>query len=249
MGESFELPLGVVHNGNVTKDIVLTPMTAKIRRLIANRANQKNPANGLTDVLGHCCESIAGRPPAPQLINALTVGDRDFMLLMLRKISLGDIIKAKMTCVSCQEDLAFDIGIDDIRIRRLELGKNFELDGDYPVVKIESDELGLKVTMRLPTGFDQGAISGQVKTDPIGASYAMYARLIKKWERNGKIDETARTVDFIDNLPLRDIEWLEEAVRKASPGPEWQVSLTCEVCGKRTPLDLSDTDFLFKTPR
>jgi hypothetical protein len=249
MGEIFQLPLGVVHNGDVSRDVVLKPMTAKTRRLMAAKSTQKNPSAGLTNLLGQCCESIANAPPSPQMINSLTIGDRDFMLLMLRKMSVGDILKAEMSCPRCQEQISFDLPIDDIRINVLEKDKDYVIEGTNAFTTLKNDELGTEVMLRFPTGFDQSTISQQAKTDPVGASYALYVRLIKSWFVNGEPVENPNTMDFIDDLPLKEIEWLENAFRKAMPGPDWMVNLTCELCSKETLLDLSDTDFLFRTPR
>lgn len=249
MSQSFELPLGVIHNGGVDKTCVLKPMTAKTRRLIANKANQRNPVAGITDLLVQCCEQLGTSPATPQIANSLTVGDRDFMLLMLRVISLGNILKAQTTCARCGEDLSFDLPLDQIKIVRPVLDKDFRIEGGFAYTTVESPELGIKVEMRYPTGHDQSAISNQLKTDPVGATYSLYARLLRVWEKNGKLIENPNSLEFIDDLPLAEIEWLEQAIMKASPGPEWRVNLNCEVCHKQTPLDLSDTDFLFKTPR
>ena len=249
MGEQFELPLGVIRDGEVHKDVVLTPMTAKIRRLLTTKESQKNPSVGISKLILSCCESIGGLTPSIQLISGLTTGDRDFILLRLRMISLGDDVTAQMTCPRCSDELTFDFNLPKIEIMRLTKDKDFEIEDNVPIVTLTNDDLGLVVRMRLPTGYDQEAISKQVTKDPVGAGYRLYTRLIQTWTKSGQDEINPNSIDFIDNLPLPEIDWLEMASRKAMPGPNWLVHMTCDVCSKSTLLDLSDSDFLFKTPR
>lgn len=249
MGEEFELPLGVIQGGSANRSIILNPMTAGIRRKLLSRSNQKNPSAGMTTMMCECCESLGGAAPSPQLFNSLTVGDRDYVLLMIRKISLGNILSAQLTCPRCQQDIIFDLDIDQMNIKRLEIEKDFVVEGTYAFVQLKSDELGLEIIARLPVGFDQTAIADQMRTDPVLANYELYSRLIKSWKKNGAVIETPNSVKFIDALPVREIEWLESSFRRAMPGPDWYVNVTCEVCGRKSLLDLSDTDFLFKTQR
>jgi hypothetical protein len=249
VGEEFVLPLGVIQGGGTQKSIVLNPMTAGIRRKLLSRSNQKNPSAGMTTMMCECCESIGGAQPTPQVLNSISIGDRDFILLMIRKISLGNILNAQLNCPRCQQDIVFDLDIDQMNIRSLEIGKDFTVEGTYAFVELDNEELGLKIVLRLPVGFDQAAVSDQMRTDPVLANYELYARLIKSWTKNGTPVENPNSVKFLDSLPLKEIEWLENAFRSTMPGPDWYVNVTCEICGRKSMLDLSDTDFLFKTPR
>jgi len=249
MGEHFTLPLGLIQNGTVHRDIELTPMTAGTRRLLTQRTGQRSPAVALTNLLGQCTTQIGGVSPTPQLLNSLTTGDRDFILMKLRLISIGSIVQSRGTCPKCQEEITFDLDIEQLRIVELEHPRDFEIDGSFAVTQLKSPELGLDVKLRLPTGFDQIAIADIQRSDPLGATYSLYARLIKEWSENGQIVTAPNTLGFIDSRSIRVIEWLEESFRKKLPGPDWTTNLTCAICGKNTLLDLSDTDFLFKTPR
>jgi hypothetical protein len=249
VGEQFQLPLGLIQGGVANQDIILNPMTAGIRRKLLSRSNQRNPSAGMTSMMCECCESVGGAAPSPQIFNSLSIGDRDYVLLMIRKISLGNILTAQLNCPRCQQDIIFDLDIDQINIRRLENEKDFVIEGTYAFVELKDDESGIEVVLRLPVGFDQAAISDQMRTDPVLANYELYARLIKSLTKNGTPVENPNSVKFLDSLPLKEIEWLENAFRSTMPGPDWFVNVTCEVCGRRSLLDLSDTDFLFKTRR
>jgi len=249
MGEQFDLPLGVVRNGEVQREIVLNPMTAKTRRLLAVKANQKNPSGGLTQVIRDCCESIAGDPPSEAVISNLATGDRDFILLKLRMMSLGDNVSVQMICPRCSEEIAFDLDLTSIKIVTLNKDEHYELVHDTPVFTLTNEELGLVVKLRPPTGYDQAAITKQMGSDPVGATYTLYSRILQSWTKGGEDEVNPNSLQFIDGLPLKEIDWLEEVSQKIMPGPDWTVRLTCDLCSKTAMLDLSDSDFLFKTPR
>jgi hypothetical protein len=224
-------------------------MTAGIRRLVSSRKSQKDMSKGMTEMLGQCCSDLGGVPPTPQLIGNLTTGDRDFMLMKIRAISLGNVVATQMTCPKCQETITFDLDINAFKVRTLTADKDYRIEGDYPIVSLKSEALGVEADLRLPVGHDQAAIIQSVMKDPSLASYELYARLIKSWSQNGVPVEAPNSLKFIDALPLRVFTWLESSFREKQPGPDWFVNVTCEICGKKSPIDMSESDFLFVTPR
>jgi hypothetical protein len=249
VSEQFILPLGLVSGGTVIREVTLKPMTAGVRRQILNRQSQKNPANGITTMLAQCCELIGSAPASPQLINAMIVGDRDYLLMMLRKISIGDIMPGQLVCPKCQTTIVFDIPIDDVEIRRLEVEKDFRIEGSFAITDLESKEMGIKAALRYPIGHDQVNLADKIKSDPVAANYELMSRLIRAWEKNGKPVELPNSMAFIDSLTIPEIEWLEKEYRAKQPGPQWNIRITCNACGGETPVDLGDVDFLFKTQR
>jgi len=249
MGEQFSLPLGVINGTEVTKDVVLKPMTAKTRRILTTRKNQRSPATAISRMIASCCESIAGVEATDKLLMSLCSGDRDFLLLKLRAISLGNIVTAQMNCPRCSQELSFEFDLDEIKVREFVKDKDYEIEDGMPVVTLENPDLNLVVKMRLPTGYDQDSIKDQFTADPLGASYALYSRVLRQWTVNGEDQEGINALAFIDNLSIREIEWLESSVKDVMPGPDWTVKLNCDMCSKSTILDLSDSDFLFKTQR
>jgi len=249
MGEQTVLPLGVVKGDEVVRDASIREMTAGMRRKVVARKNQKNPAKGITEVLFGCVETLAGAPPTVHDLNALTEGDRDFLLLAIRRESLGDTVTTQMPCPNCNEEIQFELDLNQIRINSLEKGTDYELVNGTPVTSVENDDLGLLVKMRFPTGFDWIALSPKLRTDPMEANYEIYARILKLWQRGEDANAGPFTPDFVDSLSLKEITWFERACRKAQPGPDWFIRVTCDLCGRKTLLDLSDSDFLFTTPR
>ncbi len=249
MSDSFTLPLGLVQGGTVVRDVCLKPMTAGVRRSIVTRQNMRNPAQGITVLLGQCVESIGSIPVTPQVLNSMVIGDRDFMLMMLRKISIGDLMPGQMVCPKCQTPIAFDIPIDDVKINVLEEGKDFKVDGGFPIVELESADLKIKTVLRYPVGHDQVALADKLKLDPATANYELMSRLIRSWEKNGEPVKTPNTLQFIDSLSIKEVEWLEEAYKEKQPGPMWDLHITCGACGDDIPVDVGNMDFLFKTRR
>ncbi len=227
MSDSFTLPLGLVQGGTVVRDVCLKPMTAGVRRSIVTRQNMRNPAQGITVLLGQCVESIGSIPVTPQVLNSMVIGDRDFMLMMLRKISIGDLMPGQMVCPKCQTPIAFDI----------------------PIVELESADLKIKTVLRYPVGHDQVALADKLKLDPATANYELMSRLIRSWEKNGEPVKTPNTLQFIDSLSIKEVEWLEEAYKEKQPGPMWDLHITCGACGDDIPVDVGNMDFLFKTRR
>jgi hypothetical protein len=247
MGEEFQLPLGVSGATGVVKSVVLRAMTAGTRRKMLNRETAKNAAKALTSTLMDCCESLGGAPPTERDINNLVLGDRDYMLFEIRRLSLGNIINASTNCPRCQEKVEFQISMEDVPIRRLELGKDYELENTLPVFTVSDPAIKVEARCRFPNAIDQMGMLAMMKSDPLGANYLLYSRVLREWKLDGVPVQGPYTQAFVDSMSLPEIEWFEKVFVEKQPGPDWAARIPCTSCEHPMILDLNDTDFLFKT--
>jgi len=248
MSEAFDLPLGIVTEGGLVKSFTVKPMTAGTRRKALNRDSMRNPTKAVTNILLDCCEMVADKVPTERLLDSMTLGDRDYMLYEIRKLSLGNIIHATVSCPRCQSTNQIDINMDDVPIKRLVDGEGYVLLNTVPVFAAKNDELGIEVKCKFPTANDQKPIVAKMQVDPLGANYDMYARLLLSWVKNGTQIPPPYSQAFVDALAVPEIEWFEQAFADAQPGPDWDARVHCHSCERPTILDMSESDFLFKTP-
>lgn len=247
MGEEFQLPLGVTTASDVIKSVVLRPMTAGTRRKMLNRDTARNASKSLTSILMDCCDSIGGSPVNERDINNLVLGDRDYMLFEIRRLSLGNIINASTQCPKCEEKIEFQVDMGNVPIRRLEQGKHYELENTLPVFKVKNADIKVEAICRFPNAVDQSAMLNLMKNDPLGANYLLYSKVMRKWSRDGQVVQGPYTQVFVDSMTVPEIEWFERAFADAQPGPDWAARIPCTSCDRPMILDLNDSDFLFKT--
>lgn len=158
----------------------------------------------------------AQRGDLPVTSGALTVGDREALLLHLRRISFGGRIECVLHCPHCGEKLDLDLNADDLLLPpydqpQPEYEARFERAGDDYVV-----------CFRLPTGADQAQIAELAAVDLQAAEQAL-------------IDLCVSAVT-LDNRPLERLPEslnaaLADAMAELDPQAELTIEMVCPNCG------------------
>ncbi|MFZ1430510.1 MAG: hypothetical protein WAS21_27520, partial [Geminicoccaceae bacterium] len=145
------LPTGLVDDRGRATEAWLRPITGADELLV-----QEHAAAGIirgevaTLLLAACTTAIGARAPVdPDLADSLCVGDREALLLQLRRLTFGDAIQAVLPCPVCGELLDLDL-----RAGALLLAPNPGA-AAVETVRIEAEGAAWRVTLRRVTGADQ----------------------------------------------------------------------------------------------
>ena len=128
------------------------------------------------------------------MIRSLTVGDREALLLHLRRLNWGDRLRCLLTCPvpECQEKLEIEMNVTDLLLPPYgETAPEHELtfgqeEGAYTVVRFQ-----------LPTGADQEAAANVALTDVAGAADLLLRRCVRA--------VTSSNGNPADELPIRSV--------------------------------------------
>jgi len=156
------------------------------------------------------------------LVWDMLVGDRDYLLLRLRQIDLGDHVHQVMRCPSpaCGKKVDVDFLVSEIEVRRAG-----ELQASYRVRLGEGAE-AVDALVRLPSGRDQEAMASLAPRNPAAANTRLFSRTVLKWGEGGALDEEAARA-----LPLKQRSALAAFLERHSPGPNLYLDLQCPDCG------------------
>src|SRR4051794_5031601 len=115
---TFDLPGGLVDDdGRRLATAGLRPLSGREEEwLAAHRGAPSAPA--VTRLLGACLVRPDGSVAGPGLARRLLIGDRDFLMLQLRRVTLGEDVRAVVTCPSCAVRMDVDFRVDDVPIQR-----------------------------------------------------------------------------------------------------------------------------------
>lgn len=221
---------GVVH-----KDFTLREMTGKDEEAI-HKSDVKNNGSKVASVLLSRCvtsigsltpKSVGGAKKWETIIKSLFTGDQDYMLLQLRKISIGDEIEVNHVCPNreCKTKLKTTVNVDELEVIPFSGMREvpFELPRGY------TDKKGVKHTsgtMRLPTGFDREILTPLAKTNLARAETVMLTRLCK-FSDGLPVDE-----DVMGNLSIKDREYLQKLLQDNYFGVKLDIEVTCDSCGE-----------------
>jgi hypothetical protein len=188
-------------------------------------ARQRAAPSALTTsrLLAACLVGLDGAVVSDHLVRQLLVGDRDYLILALRRLTLGDRFQGVLPCPACDARMDIGFSADEIPIERR----------PQPVIEHTLEvgppaEPARTIRFRLPTGGDQEAVLG---LDLPAAVDDLLQRCI--------VDDGGAT------LSAADREAIAAAMDRLAPQVDLELELTCPECGHgfEAPFDL--TTFFF----
>lgn len=171
----------------------------------------------------------------PNSVANLTSADRNYLLLELRRITLGDRLACWYTCPSCSREVSVVEDLGTIRVRRLAEGEQPE---PY-VVELEdgwTDRHGTvhkRVVLRLPTGVDENFVARTAERDPFQARDALLLRCIVTFGSLPERELQAYGTKVLRELTLGDRRSLFRAFDRNAPGVDFRRLIHCGHCGVR----------------
>jgi hypothetical protein len=218
----FVLPGGLVgDDGRPRRTAELRPLTGREEEWLAENPDAPS-ARAVTQLLSACLVRLDDLNPGPDLARRLLVGDRDFLMVQLRRITLGQTVQAVAPCPACGErmDIEFDASAVPVTERP-------QLAETYPV------ELGRRsLRFRLPNGADQEAALGFDEGDAVTV---ILDRCL--------VGATAA------DLSAEEREVVADAMGRAAPRLDLELALVCPECGHNFLLEFDMTAFVIDEMR
>jgi hypothetical protein len=172
--------------------------------------------------------------PGKDVLGNLLIGDRDMLMLAIRRVTYGDTLEMKVNCPACGEELNVEHDLaKDVPIKKM----------DDPRERMFTMELrdGRKVTCSLAVGSDQEAILSIGQNKSLAEITSMLLARCVKWE-----DGRSLGLDGVRNMGALDRRNLAEEITGRQPGPQYStIDLDCAACGKDFPM-VVDVQDLFR---
>ena len=243
--EVYELLAGYTDKDGVThKEFTMREMTGRDEEAIHKGDVKNNSSKVASLLLSRCITSIGTLTPKSvgakkwdDIIKSLYVGDQDYMLLQLRKISVGEELEVNHVCPNCKAKLKTTVPIDELEIKPFKGVKSIEftLPRGY---KDKHGEVHKTGTMRLPNGLDREILTPLAKSNLARAETVMLTRLCK-FSDDMPIDESV-----MGDLSIRDREYLQKLLQEHNFGVSLETEVTCDSCGETFTGAFNATNFL-----
>ena len=219
--ETVTLPGGLWLGGAHHRQAELLPVAGADEALLAEERGAP-PARRVTRLLSRCVRRIGGAPVGEETVRALTVGDREALLLHLRRLTLGEAMPCVLACPEpeCGEKLDLELRVGDLLLPPYaEARASWET-----VVVVDGRRYGVR--FRLPAGGDQEAAADRLDRDGAGAATALLLRhCVESVE-----DEAGRAVE---DWPAAVARELPARMAELDPQAEISLDLTCPACDRR----------------
>jgi hypothetical protein len=169
------------------------------------------------------------------MVSRLYSADRNYLLIELRRFTLGDALPCSYLCPGCGADVAIVEDLGRLEVRRLEEGATpqglvLDLEDGY------QDRDGVQHTtlrLRLPRGDDEELVSETAEKDPLRARDALILRCIESFGALPRAALEAYGIKILRELTLGDRRRIYRALDTGAPGVDLKRSVRCPGCGAR----------------
>lgn len=199
-------------HGRLHRSFELSALTGREEELLTTGGTRET-ASLVTEVLRRCLVRLGDFAPVPpEVVRGLLVGDRQYLLLRLRQLTFGDVVRANLFCpwAGCGARVSVSFSVDDVPVVTPE-----ERAPEF-TVPFQGGTVGL----RLPTGADQEELAGQATADDGAAVTRLLARC------------AGRDEDDISALPASARAELQDHLARLAPRVEQTMDVACAECGR-----------------
>lgn len=231
------LPGGFIDaSGELHREVEINEITGRDEEAISNPNIANNSGKIITTLLAGTVTKIGSVKVTEDVIRHLVTGDRDYLMIKLRQVSIGDEYIKGVKCPSCGAKYEVRINLNDIEMKE----GNKETEFKFTLPKGYTDDKGVthkEGFMRLPRGIEQEFLSsdkahngGMATTSLLTACCAKFGTL------------KGVTSNIIRGLTMKERQMMANVMTDNMPGPVLESANICPSCSHewKDPLVVAD---------
>lgn len=224
------LPGGMLIEGRWAREAAVRPLNGRDEEWLAGWERSVPSAFVQSALLERCVTRVGGVQADAALIKRMLVGDRDYLLLCLRRLCLGPTFDATTECPACQSRIDLSFGADDIPVEeRPQRAPSLVAD------VARSDGTVAHVRYHLPTGRDQEVAALASAADRTTALIASCVEAVDD------VEDAGAATRLLDSSAA---EQLEQTMEREAPQVTADMDFVCPVCGHASSRDFELVPFL-----
>ena len=230
---------GVMYGEADSASVTVSALTMQEEKILADPSRQRSDV--MNTVISQCVTGLT--IPYDELL----IGDRMFLLFMVRNVSYGAGYDMNLKCPGCSNNFAHHIEIPgDISIRMLE-------DGDeepfFVTSSVTEDVIGLRL-LRVKDEKEIQRYSRQKASTNSSGDVAHTYRLAKHIVSvNGVEMSSVKAKEYVEGLYSRESYEIVDAIDDMTPGPRISMDIVCPHCGNEYKETMPFTDEFFRPKR
>lgn len=227
--DSIYLPVGVRgEEGSVSRFCTIGELTGETEEAMTDVKLRDNPGKIITALLFGIVESVDGiKKVTKDTIRNLTTIDRDFLIVMSRKVSFGNMVSWTDVCPSCRKPVEISVDIDYLPVKYLpiEYDELFSFELPNPV---SATEKGKNVSIILPNGWIQEKVAPFGKSNPALATSMILQMITKKL---GSL-ESPIDINVFKKMSSKNRNAINKYIADLGLGVDTSVKEQCAECGE-----------------
>jgi len=235
MSTVVTIPHGYLTDGILRHEVCLRELRGEDIVFLSDECHGLIPAQWTTEVLMRCVTRLGPGRPTYAEVRSLTLGDREALLLHLRRLTWGEHLRCVLTCPlpGCHEKLDLDLRVGDLLVHPYD--DVVEL---YERRLVGADGHTALVRFRLPTGSDQEISSVLAVSDASAAVDVM-------------LEKCVESVVFSDGRALPKlsselVDQLSVCMAECDTQAEIKLEVTCTACEGTFTALFNSADFILQ---
>lgn len=234
---TIKLPGGLWLDGVCHQEAGLRPLTGDDEAFLLETGESLFSVQRTTALLARCLTHLGPLTPVtPDAVRNLTVGDREALLLHLRRLTLGNRLQCVLSCPEpdCGEKMDLELKVGELLLP------------PYPHAQeryeatVRENGTAYGVRFRLPTGADQEAAASLAHSGPQAAADLVLRRCVERVTAEGENGQP------IEDWPPAVAQQLAAIMAELDPQAELTLNLNCPVCGHAFSTLLDTAAFFFQ---
>lgn len=209
------LPHGVLIDGTVRlSEVLLRAPDGEDEAFLLETRETMLPGARASALIARCMREHGDKA------SELAMGDREALLLQLRRLALGDRMECLLACptAECGERMELELRVDEFLLPPYtDAARAYNGAHEYAGARYET-------TFRVPATADVDAVAATARADPQRAGHDLLRRCVQRVTCEG----VACTVD---DLPPGVVDAIGAAMAERDPQAELTLELACPACG------------------
>jgi hypothetical protein len=214
------LPSGLWRGGKRVRELLVRAVGSDDEGFLLDIGASSPPSERATALLARC---VTDQDDGEAIVRALTIGDREAVLLHLRRLSFGESVDGVVRCprAECRQRLELTLRVSDLLLSPYEDARpTYE-------VTLDVDESHYAVTFRLPTADDLDHIAAIALGDPAAGALELMRRCVARVVGGGGAPTSVEAMDDTARGAIAD------AMADRDPQAEIELELCCASCGSQ----------------
>lgn len=215
---TVSLPGGLRVSGDWHRDAVLRPLAGRDEAFLLQQGRELSVASRTTALLARCLSRLGSLPAVTaETVRSLTIGDREALLLHLRRLTFGETVSCVLACPHCSGRLDLDLQVTELLL------PPYDHASDHHEASVTVGNVPYRARFRLPNGADQEEAANLAAAAPDAAAALVLSRCVQE-----VID--ARTGEPVGDTPAELAHTVAGAMTERDPQAEILLDLTCPSC-------------------
>lgn len=234
------LPGGYWVDGECFRGAEIRALTGEDEAFLLESGDSLLPAHRTTALLARCVARLGSAiPVTSDAIRQLTVGDREALLLHLRRLTFGDSLRCVLGCPEpeCGERMDLELRTGDFLL------PPYPRRNPRTEIRLRENGETYRIRFRLPTGGDQEAVADLALTDVEAASDLLLRRCVESVTAS---DGDAVRIEDLSTIKTRR---LPAVMAELDPQAEIALNMVCPSCGHNFSTVFDTGDFFYRELR